>query len=64
MNRYILQRLTLVIPTIIGASLLTFMLIRLLPGDIVDILMGGDRPNRGPAALRDGAGRVARPGLA
>jgi peptide/nickel transport system permease protein len=42
MNRYILQRLALVIPTIIGASLLTFMLIRLLPGDIVDILMGGD----------------------
>src|SRR5262245_26334377 len=42
MNRYILQRITLVIPTIIGASLLTFMLIRLLPGDIVDILMGGD----------------------
>ena len=42
MNRYILQRITLVIPTIIGASLLTFLLIRLLPGDIVDILMGGD----------------------
>src|SRR5215207_596197 len=42
MNRFILQRLTLVIPTIIGASLLTFTLIRLLPGDIVDNLMGGD----------------------
>jgi peptide/nickel transport system permease protein len=42
MNRFILQRLTLVIPTIIVASLLTFMLIRLLLGDIVDILMGGD----------------------
>jgi len=42
MNRYILQRITLVIPTIIGAWLLTFLLIRLLPGDIVDILMGGD----------------------
>lgn len=42
MSRYLLQRLALVIPTLIGTSLIVFMLLRLLPGDIVDILFGGD----------------------
>ena len=42
MSRYLLQRLALVIPTLIGTSLIVFILLRLLPGDIVDILFGGD----------------------
>jgi peptide/nickel transport system permease protein len=42
MSRYFLQRLALVIPTLIGTTLIVFMLLRLLPGDIVDILFGGD----------------------
>lgn len=42
MSRYVLQRLALVIPTLIGTSLIVFVLLRLLPGDIVDILFGGD----------------------
>ena len=42
MSRYLLQRLVLVIPTLIGTSLIVFVLLRLLPGDIVDILFGGD----------------------
>ena len=42
MSRYVLQRLALVIPTLFGASLAVFVLLRLLPGDIVDILFGGD----------------------
>jgi peptide/nickel transport system permease protein len=42
MSRYLLQRLALVIPTLIGTSLIVFVLLRLLPGDIVDILFGGD----------------------
>lgn len=42
MSRYLLQRLALVIPTLIGTSLVVFILLRLLPGDIVDILFGGD----------------------
>lgn len=42
MNRYLLQRLVLVIPTLAGVSLIIFALMRLLPGDVVDILFGGD----------------------
>lgn len=42
MSRYVLQRLALVIPTLLGTSLIVFALLRLLPGDIVDILFGGD----------------------
>jgi len=42
MSRYLLKRLVLMIPTLIGTSLIIFVLLRLLPGDIVDILFGGD----------------------
>jgi peptide/nickel transport system permease protein len=42
MSRYFLQRLLLVVPTLIGTSLIVFILLRLLPGDVVDVLYGGD----------------------
>ena len=34
MYRYIIKRLLLVIPTLIGAAALVFLLMRLIPGDI------------------------------
>ncbi len=40
MLRYILYRLGLVIPTLIGITILSFGFIRLLPGDPVDVLAG------------------------
>jgi peptide/nickel transport system permease protein len=40
--RYILRRLVMLVPTLIGMSLLIFLMLRLLPGDIVDILVGPD----------------------
>ena len=42
MGRYILQRLLMLIPTLIGMSLLIFLMLRLLPGDVVDIIAGID----------------------
>ncbi|MSP13552.1 MAG: ABC transporter permease [Chloroflexi bacterium] len=42
MTKYILRRIFLLIPTLIGMSLLIFMMVRLLPGDIVDALVGLD----------------------
>ena len=42
MSKYILQRLALLVPTLIGMSLLIFAMLRLLPGDIVDIIAGTD----------------------
>lgn len=42
MSTYVLRRLLLLIPTLLGMSLLIFMMLRLLPGDIVDIIAGAD----------------------
>ena len=44
MGKYILRRLLLLIPTLIGMSLLIFVMLRLLPGDVVDVMMAGDTP--------------------
>ena len=41
MFRYILKRLLLVIPTLFGAALLVFTLLRLIPGDICELRMAG-----------------------
>jgi peptide/nickel transport system permease protein len=40
---YILRRLAFAIPTLILVSIGIFLMVRLLPGDIIDILFGGDQ---------------------
>jgi peptide/nickel transport system permease protein len=40
MNKYILRRLVQLLPTLLGISLLVFGLMRLLPGDVVRVLVG------------------------
>lgn len=42
MLKFILRRLLILIPTLIGMSLLIFVMMRLLPGDIVDAMVGMD----------------------
>src|SRR5919204_658318 len=37
MRQYILQRLLLMIPTLVGVAVLVFVLIRVIPGDIVEM---------------------------
>jgi peptide/nickel transport system permease protein len=44
-SRYVLGRLWLLVPTLVGMSLLVFFMLRLLPGDIVDVMTGGDIPS-------------------
>jgi peptide/nickel transport system permease protein len=39
---YVLKRILVTIPTLIGISLVIFFMVRLLPGDIVDVMTGGD----------------------
>ena len=41
MYKYTIKRILLMIPTLIGAGLLVFMLMRMIPGDVCDIRMGG-----------------------
>ncbi len=40
MLRFVLTRVSLVIPTFIGMTLLTFVMIRLIPGDPIELLAG------------------------
>ena len=42
MGAYILRRLAMLVPTLIGMSIIIFLMLRLLPGDIVDIIAGAD----------------------
>src|SRR4051794_19403368 len=42
MSRYLLRRVVLLVPTILGISVLVFGLMQLLPGDVVDALLGGE----------------------
>ncbi len=42
MGGYVLKRVLYMIPTMIGISIVIFMMVRLLPGDIVSVLAGAD----------------------
>src|SRR5688500_2531201 len=41
MRQYVLGRLLLFVPTLLGASLLIFVLLRFVPGDVAEILVYG-----------------------
>lgn len=58
MIAYILRRLGLMIPTLLGVSLIVFLFVRLIPGDIVLILSGarGDVSPEQRATLRANLG--------
>lgn len=58
MSKYILQRLALLIPTLLGMSILIFAMLRLLPGDVVDIIAGtdGTASNASKDKLREALG--------
>ena len=58
MTSYLLRRLALMIPTLLGVSLVVFFFIRLVPGDIVVVLSGarGELSPEQRAALRHDLG--------
>src|SRR5215216_8202105 len=37
MTRYIVNRLVLMVPTLLGVALITFVILRVVPGDIVEL---------------------------
>ena len=43
MWQYIVKRLLLMIPTLIGAAALVFLLMNIVPGDIALLIIGGDQ---------------------
>jgi peptide/nickel transport system permease protein len=42
MWQYVFKRLLLMIPTVIGAAVVIFLLLRLMPGDVCEIKLGGE----------------------
>jgi peptide/nickel transport system permease protein len=51
MYQYILKRVLLTIPTLLGAAALVFLLMRLIPGDICLVRLGGGGGSFDPRAL-------------
>lgn len=56
MTRYILQRLTALIPILFGISALVFLILHLVPGDPALIMLGVDATDESVQALRDQMG--------
>src|SRR5215204_2457359 len=42
MHRYIIKRILLMIPTLLGVAIISFVLLRMVPGDIVLLKLAGD----------------------
>jgi len=40
MQRYILRRLLLMVPTLLGVTFVVFVIVRAVPGDVVDLVLG------------------------
>ena len=51
MYRYIVNRMLLVVPTLVGAAALVFVLMRLIPGDICMVRLGSGGASVDPRAL-------------
>ena len=45
MLRYTLHRILLMIPTLIGVAVLVFFMLRVMPGDVVEVKLRGDGGN-------------------
>ena len=52
MIRYITYRLLLLVPVLVGISVVVFLLIHLIPGDVVDVLLGIQTSPEAAIALR------------
>ena len=52
MARYVLKRLLLMIPTLVGVAVLVFVLMRVLPGDVVELRFAGESSFASRAALQ------------
>jgi peptide/nickel transport system permease protein len=42
-SKYLVKRFLLMLPTLLGVALVTFLLIRVIPGDVVELRYSGDR---------------------
>ena len=52
MPRYIVSRVLLMIPTLLGVAIITFILLRMVPGDIVQLKLMGEGGNVAPEVIQ------------
>jgi peptide/nickel transport system permease protein len=50
MRTYVLKRLLLIVPTLLGVASLVFLIMRVIPGDVTLLILGGDQAGRVDAA--------------
>jgi peptide/nickel transport system permease protein len=58
LHRYIISRLVLMVPTLFGVAVITFVLLRMLPGDIVLLKLAGDGGQVQEAVLQQERARL------
>ena len=58
MKTYILKRLLLMIPTIVGITLLTYLIVRLAPGDPIEAMIRNQSGNIDPKAMKEDAQKI------
>ena len=51
MYKYIVKRILLMFPTLIGAAMLVFFLLRLIPGDVCELRLAGTGLYADPAEI-------------
>lgn len=51
MLRYIFQRILLMIPTLLGVAVLVFLMLHMMPGDIVEVMLKGEGGNVPPEVI-------------
>ncbi|MBI2158495.1 MAG: ABC transporter permease [Candidatus Rokubacteria bacterium] len=51
MSKYLLKRFLLMFPTLLGVAVVIFVLIRVIPGDVVELRMSGDRGSASQQAI-------------
>ena len=56
MHKYVMKRLLMLIPVILGVSFLVFFIMSLAPGDTARMILGDDAPIEAVEALREELG--------
>ena len=46
MRTYLTKRLLLIVPTLLGVAALVFVIMRVIPGDVTLLILGGDQAGR------------------
>ena len=58
MTRYVVRRFIMMVPTLLGVAVLVFVLMRLLPGDIVEVRFAAEGGTVSPDVLQQERGRL------